>query len=88
LTNVGIDGLGEDFRVLEGLAERPTHFGSVSRFFTAQLYPEALGAAFSSIASSLNSTRRELSVLDGSSQHVVRDVRRQDCLNGGPGHAS
>ena len=79
VTTVGFAGLGEDFRVLEGLAERSTHFGSVGRFFTAQLNPEALGTAFSSIASSLNSTRTELSVLGGSSQRIVRDVRRQAC---------
>jgi hypothetical protein len=74
---VGFGGPGEDFRVLEKLAERPAQFGCVSRFFSAELNVATLGTAFSSISSSLNSTKTELTAVGGSSQRAVRDVRRQ-----------
>lgn len=74
---VGFGGPGEDFRVLEKLAERPAQFGCISHFFSAELNVAALGAAFSSISSSLNSTKTELTAVGGSSQRAVRDVRRQ-----------
>lgn len=74
---VGFGGPGEDFRVLEKLAERPAQFGCFSRFFSAELNVDTLGAAFSSMASSLYSTKTELTAVGGSSQRPVRDVRRQ-----------
>ena len=77
VTTVGFGGPGEDFRVLEKLAERPAQFGCVSRFISAELNVAVLGAAFSSISSSLNSTKTELTAVGGSSQRAVRDVRRQ-----------
>eukprot|EP00966_Prymnesium_polylepis_P156445 3614674-Prymnesium_polylepis.1 len=79
VTTVGFGGAGEDFRVLEKLAERPTQFGSVGRFFAAKLNADDLGTAFSSMSSSMNSTKTELTALGGSAQRAVRDVRRQAC---------
>ena len=74
---VGFAAPSEDFRILENLAARPAEFGSMGRFFAARLNPEALGTAFSSITSSLNATKTELTEIGGSSQRAVRDVRRR-----------
>ena len=46
---------------------------------TARLNPDFLGAAFSFITSSLNQTRSELTAIGGSTQRVVRDVKK--CTN-------
>ena len=70
-------GEHEDFCVLQKLAERPRQFGSNGNFIAARLNPEALGIAFSSITSSLNATRSELTAIGTSSQRPVRDVRRR-----------
>lgn len=74
---VGFAGPNEDFRVLQKLAERSSMFGSNGKFIAARLNAEALGVAFSSITSSLNATRSELTAIGGSSQRAVRDVRRR-----------
>ena len=74
---VGFAGPYEDFSVLEKMAGRPAQFQSNGRFLAACLNPEALGNAFSSITSSLNQTRSELTAIGGSHQRAVRDVRRR-----------
>ena len=43
---------------------------------TARLNPDFLGAAFSFITSSLYQTRSELTAIGGSTQRVVRDVKK------------
>ena len=77
VVTVGFAGPDEDFSVLQNMADRPAQFDSNGRFFAARLNPEALGAAFSSITSSLNQTRSELTAVGGSTQRAVRDVRRR-----------
>jgi hypothetical protein len=77
VVTVGFAGLGEDFRVLETMASRPAQFGSIGKFHAARLNAESLGIAFSSLTSSLNATRTELTSLDGATQRAVRDVRRE-----------
>ena len=74
---VGFAGPGEDFRVLQKLAERPKQFGSLGLFHPAQLNPDALGTALSSLTSTLTATRTELTAVGGATQREVRDVRRQ-----------
>ena len=76
IVTVGFAGPDEDFSVLQNMAKRPSQFDSHGRFFAANLNPEALGAAFSSITTSLNETRSELTAIGTSTQRVVRDVRR------------
>jgi Mg-chelatase subunit ChlD len=67
----------EDFSVLKEMANRPKKFQSSGKFFAARLNPDALGEAFSSIATSLTTTRSELTAIGGSHQRAVRDVRRK-----------
>lgn len=74
---VGFGGLGEDFSVLQTLAKRPIQFGSSGHFHAATLDAEALSQAFSSLTSSLNMTRTELSREGGSALRSVRDVQRE-----------
>ena len=74
---VGFANDGEDFSVLKNLAQRSKQYGSNGNFFAASLNPEALGTAFSSVSSSLNQTRTELTAIGSSSQRKVRDIRRK-----------
>ncbi len=67
----------EDFSVLKDMAKRPKKFQSKGSFFAARLNPEALGEAFSSLASSLDQTRSELTEIGSTRQKSVRDVRRK-----------
>ena len=67
----------EDFSVLMDMSERAKKFQSRGSFFAARLNPEALGEAFSSLASSLDQTRSELTLLGSTHQRSVRDVRRK-----------
>lgn len=76
VTTVGFSN-DDDFSVLKEMASRPKMFQSDGRFFAARLNPEALSEAFSSITSTLNQTRSELTAINGSHQRVVRDVRRK-----------
>ena len=77
VVTVGFANDGEDFSVLQSLANRSKQYGSNSKFFAASLNPQALGKAFSTVSSSLNQTRSELSAIGTSSQRKVRDVRRK-----------
>ena len=67
----------EDFSVLKDMSKRAKKFQSQGSFFAARLNPEALGEAFSSLASSLDQTRSELTMLGSIHQRSVRDVRRK-----------
>lgn len=77
VTTFGFAGEGEQFDVLEGMASRPTQFGSMGRFHATGLSLESLSSAFSSLALSNTVTRTELTALDSSVQRPVRDVRRE-----------
>ena len=74
---VGFAGPSEDFSVLQHMASRPAQFDSNGCFLAADLNAEALGNAFSSITSSINQTRSELTAIGGSTQRTVRDVMRR-----------
>lgn len=67
----------EDFSVLIDMARRPKRFQSKGSFFAAKLNPEALGEAFSSLSSSLNQTRSELTAIGATHQRSVRNVLRK-----------
>lgn len=68
----------ENFPVLRHMADRSAQFDSTGLFCAANLNLAALQAAFSSITSSLNRTRSELTAIGGTNQRAVRDVRRCD----------
>ena len=63
--------------MLQDMADQPQQFGSDGKFYAAGLSVENLSVAFNSLAASLSTTRMELTALGGSSQRMVRDVRRE-----------
>jgi hypothetical protein len=74
---VGFGDREEDFRALRLLAERQMQFGSSGHFHAATLDAESPSQAFSSLISSLNMTRTEISGVGGSSLRSIRDVQRE-----------
>ena len=77
IATIGFGAPLEDFTLLKSMAARPAQFGCTGHFQLPSLTAEGLGAVFSSLTSSLTSTRAELSVIGTSSQRKVRDVRRE-----------
>ena len=77
---VGTIGFGppeEDFSVLRSLASASTLYNSTGVFQKPELTVHSLRMALSTLSSTLTATKTEMTELGGSSQRVVRDVRRE-----------
>jgi hypothetical protein len=77
---VGTIGFGpstEDFSVLRLLASTSALYHSTGVFQKPELTAHSLRMALSTLSSTLTATKTEMTELGGSSQRVVRDVRRE-----------
>ncbi len=74
---IGFAGPSEDFAVLRAMADRPALFGCTGKFQAPSLTPESLGLVISELASSLTTSKSELTQLDTSAQREVRKVLRE-----------
>ena len=67
----------EDFSTLKGFAEAAKDYGSHGFFKSASLSVESLSEMFTTLSSTLTTTKVEMSEIGGSRQRKVRDVRRE-----------
>ena len=74
---IGVGSAPGDFEVLRAMTQRAKEYGSVATFNMPELTSASLGLVMTSLASSLTETRTEMTVLGGSRQRIVRDVRRE-----------
>lgn len=77
---VGTIGFGppdEDFSILRLLASTSTLYNSTGVFQKPELTAHSLRMALSTLSSTLTATKTEMTELGGSSQRIVRDVRRE-----------
>jgi hypothetical protein len=74
---IGFGPPGEDFSTLRKLATECTRYNSTGIFQSPELTAHSLRLALSTLSSTLTATKTELTELGGSSQRVVRDVRRE-----------
>ena len=74
---ISFAGPSEDFAVLRAMAARPALYGCAGKFQAPSLTPESLGLVISELASSLTSSKSELSHLDTPMQKEVRRVLRE-----------
>ena len=74
---IGVGKAKGDFEVLRQMTTAAAEYGAIASFKMPSLTSCSLGEAMTSLASSLTDTRTEMTVLGGSTQRQVRDVRRE-----------
>ena len=74
---IGFGPPGEDFSVLRSLAAECTRYNSTGIFQKPELTAHSLRLALSTLSTTLTATKTEMTDLGGSSQRIVRDVRRE-----------
>ena len=74
---IGFGPPGEDFSTLRKLATECTRYNSTGIFQSPELTAHSLRLALSTLSSTLTATKTELTELGGSTQRIVRDVRRE-----------
>lgn len=67
----------EDFSTLKGFAEAAIEYGSHGLFRSASLSVETLAETFTTLSSTLTSTKVEMTEIGGSTQRKVREVYRE-----------
>jgi hypothetical protein len=77
ICTIGFAEHGEDFSVLQSMANVTNEYDSIGTFQAPSLSGESLGLAISSITSSLTATKIELFADSVSSKRTVRDVSRE-----------
>uniref|UniRef100_A0A7S2JX26 Alpha-type protein kinase domain-containing protein n=1 Tax=Leptocylindrus danicus TaxID=163516 RepID=A0A7S2JX26_9STRA len=81
---LGNAAAAEDFSTLKAMADAAKDYGSLAYFHSASLSVDSLAGTFTSLTSTLTSTKVEMTALGSSRQRKVRDVLREkvDSLGG------